>query len=79
MSTRLRMLRCGGMRGFASVKPVQVATNVIVLATPYDPIDMIADWDSELVTFWKTILSLFLMCSANGFEGGGKRLVLMGG
>jgi hypothetical protein len=44
-------------------------------ANPYNygrnecPIDMIADWDSERVTIWKTILSLFLMCGANGFEG----------
>ncbi len=33
------------------------------------PIDMIRDMDSERVTIWKTIWSLFLMGSANGFEG----------
>ena len=39
-------------------------------ANPYKmPIDMIVDVEGGGVTFWKTILSLFLMFGANGFEG----------
>ena len=44
------------MRRFASGKPLH-------------PIDMIVDVEGDGVTFWKTILSLFLMAGANGFEG----------
>ncbi len=38
-------------------------------ATPYNPIVIIADVEGGGVTIWKTILSLFLMCGANHFEG----------
>ena len=62
MSTRLWVLRCGGVRGNIGLPA----------ANPYDPIDIINDWKGKRVTIWKTIWSLFLMCGANGFEGVGE-------
>ncbi len=47
-------------------KPVQA---VEIHFDPTTPIDMIVDVEGEGVTLWKTILSLFLMFGANGFEG----------
>ena len=53
-------------RGFASGKPLH-------------PIDMIADWEGERVTIWKTIWSLFLMGGTNGFEEAGREARLRDG
>ncbi len=59
--------------------PYMVPTTMIVLANPYinghgmpcpyDPIDMIVDVEGEVVTIWKTILSLLWGGGTNGFEG----------
>ena len=46
---------------------------------PYDPIDMIVDVEGEVVTIWKTILSLFWVVGVNGFEGVGCGLELWDG
>ena len=54
------------MRGFASGKPVHKRTRH---AVSLHTIDMINDVEGERVTIWKTILSLFLVFGANGFEG----------
>ena len=64
--------------GFASGKPVQ--QTVENHFDPTTPIDMIVDVEGGGVTFWKTILSPFLMCGANGFEGvvGRVGLVMVG-
>ncbi len=43
------------------------------------PIDMIRDMDSERVTIWKTIWSLFLMGGTNGFEEAGREARLRDG
>ncbi len=56
------------MRGFASGKPVHKRTRH---AVSLHPIDMIADWEGERVTIWKTILSLLRGVGANHFEGTG--------
>lgn len=51
----------------------------LTAANPYDPIDMIVDVEGDGVTFWKTILSLFLKVGANGFEGAELLSELMNG
>ena len=43
----------------------------LTASNPYDPIDIINDWDSDGVTIWKTILSVLRGVGANGFEGVG--------
>ena len=48
-------------------------------ANPYDPIDIITDWDRERVTIWKTIWSLFWVVGANGFKGVGREAGLSDG
>ena len=62
------MLRCGGARDLPAVG--------LTASNPYDPIAMITDMRGGGVTFWKTILSLFLLVGANDFEGVRRRMRL---
>ena len=77
VDVKVRRISGFDSEGFANGKPVQQAVENHF--DPTTPVDMIVDVEGGGVTFWKTILSPFLMCGANDFEGVRRRMRLGNG